>query len=341
MHKFKFLVFSLVLCLFAFSSIAAFAEGEEIITGYTVGYSTDTDGALLITNTHSPEKISVTGKINFSDSGNQDNERPESLTATLYNGSTVVETKTITVADANALDPDEWDAIFTDLYKYENGVIIPYTVTITPPTGYTATPDDNGLDTTLDNPVNTIPTKTVAVAFADDGDRDAVRPDSVSVQLLQNGVAYGDPVTLTTLASTHSFENLPENVSGSVGVTAVYTAEIVGTVNGYTSALSGQLTDNMVLTLTHTVDTRSVTVKKVWDDDGNRDGKRQTVYVQLYADGVASGSRIELTAANVVEGEDNKWAYTWTGLTLNSGETTAEGGPVAIVYSVAEFAAAE
>ena len=59
----------------------------------------------------------------------------------------------------------------------------------------------------------------------------------------------------------------------------------------------------------------SVSVKKVWNDSNNQDGIRpDSVTVQLYADGKASGAPVDLNAAN-------NWSHTWSGLAKKANKT--------------------
>ena len=76
-------------------------------------------------------------------------------------------------------------------------------------------------------------------------------------------------------------------------------------------------------TFINNTDQTSVTVRKVWNDDNNRDGKRPTsIQVQLYADEVASGDAVMLN-------EDGEWTYTWPSLATKNGDAD-------IVYTVKE-----
>jgi hypothetical protein len=66
-----------------------------------------------------------------------------------------------------------------------------------------------------------------------------------------------------------------------------------------------------------------VSVKKIWEDDGGRDGLRPAeVTIKLLADGVDTGKTVTLNEAN-------NWQDGWTGLAKNAGGT-------AIEYTVAE-----
>lgn len=64
--------------------------------------------------------------------------------------------------------------------------------------------------------------------------------------------------------------------------------------------------------------TTSISVLKRWADSGNQDGYRpDSISVQLYADGVAQGSAVLLSASN-------GWSYTWTNLSDDAQYTVDE-----------------
>lgn len=81
-----------------------------------------------VTNVHEPEKINVVVKTEWNDDEDKDGVRPDSYTVTLKHGDTVIDSKTITRADAIEGKCDEWCVEFTNLYKYENGEKIEYTI---------------------------------------------------------------------------------------------------------------------------------------------------------------------------------------------------------------------
>ncbi|ELV4535351.1 Cna B-type domain-containing protein, partial [Enterococcus faecalis] len=72
------------------------------------------------------------------------------------------------------------------------------------------------------------------------------------------------------------------------------------------------------ITNSYTPGKTSVSVTKTWDDNNNQDGLRpNSIKVQLYANGEAKGSPIELT-------EGNQWNHTWNDLAEKTkGQTIA------------------
>ena len=95
---------------------------EENIDGYTPSYSGEGTSNITITNTHVPERTQVAVTKEWNDMDDLDDLRPSSITVTLYKNGTSTG-QTLTLSSAN-----NWTGTFTNLYKYENGKIIDYTV---------------------------------------------------------------------------------------------------------------------------------------------------------------------------------------------------------------------
>ena len=104
-------------------------------------------------------------------------------------------------------------------------------------------------------------------------------------------------------------------------------------VNGVTYKVNYQNDSSALSTADSSVQTfsisnrtsASISVKKIWEDGDNQDGKRpNSVTVQLYADGNKSGDPVTLTASN-------NWLYTWTGLPMY------KDGGTPIQYTVQEI----
>ena len=212
-----------------------------------------------------------------------------------------------------------------------------------------------------------IPEKTavkVEKVWNDNGNRDKIRPSKITFTLQKkvNGGAASDvtqdvdgnavqPIELTGTEGVYTtlegaWTNLPVYENGSK---ITYTVrEEMTAINGnenagkYTTtvteaeAINGG-TVTVTATNTYGAEVTEVSVKKVWEDDDNREALRPaTILVQLYADGVAvpesEGGVITLpsNAANAAgTWSDKEWSYKWTGLPKK-----ADG--VDIVYTVDE-----
>lgn len=95
---------------------------EEIEGNATEGFT--------ITNTHIPETVTISGIKTWV--GDNEEDRPGSITINLMNGATLIESK-----DVSADSADSWEWSFT-VPKYEGGVAINYTVEEVVPEGYTS-----------------------------------------------------------------------------------------------------------------------------------------------------------------------------------------------------------
>ena len=106
--------------------------GEDTIADYTAGSTDPVGNGGTITNTHTPEKITITGKKTWDDKNNQDGKRPTSITITLLaNG----KTQSVLIVT----EKDGWAWSFSGMPKYENGKEIKYTITENPVKGYVST----------------------------------------------------------------------------------------------------------------------------------------------------------------------------------------------------------
>ena len=118
----------------------------------------------------------------------------------------------------------------------------------------------------------------------DDEDRDGIRPEAVTVQLLANGKPYGEAETFT---DEMVFEALPV-YDGDTEI--VYTVEETP-VDGYMASVA-ETEDGFKIINRHEPELISITGTKTWDDDDDRDGARPaTVTVRLYADGTEVDSK--------------------------------------------------
>ena len=191
--------------------------------------------------------------------------------------------------------------------------------------------------------LNWVTTTTLEVTkvWDDEDDADGIRPDSVTVELCQNGEATGFTATLSEDSKwTATFDSWSEDYKGlpvhSEDGTTDYTYSVVETaVAGYETSYSdvtGSNEDGWAVTVTNTHEyvTVDVTVSKVWDDDDDADELRpDSVTVELYADGEATGLTVELS-------EDNGWTATFEGLAAYSYDDDCNATEVA--YTVEEVA---
>ncbi len=87
-----------------------------IVEDAVPGYDAEVSG-FDVTNHHTPETISLSGKKTWDDQGNADGMRPESITVHLTANGVEKAQKTVT-------EQDGWAWTFDGLPRYENGVEI-------------------------------------------------------------------------------------------------------------------------------------------------------------------------------------------------------------------------
>lgn len=286
---------------YQFTNLPTTENGQKITysvqeVNVTKDYAAQVDGT-DITNIHPADKMNVIVKKVWDDHDNQDGKRPASVTVQLYaNGQKV--------GDPVSLKADnQWTQTWKNLARSEAGKAIDYTVKENPVSDYTATVakiNDHTYAIT-----NTHQPETTQVSgkktWVDNHDQDGVRPEKITIHLLADGKKIQDQVVQADAQGnwTYHFDNLPKLKAGK----AIDYTVSEDAVAGYKTEVAGDNLKN-----THQPATTQVSVKKVWQDHNNQDGKRPTtVSVQLFADGAALGDPVTLDASNA-------WSYNWKDL---------------------------
>ena len=179
--------------------------------------------------------------------------------------------------------------------------------------------DDNGEKNKVDIKVPNIVTEqvltqvTVNKTWDDNNDQDGIRPESITIRLLANGVEVDSMVVTEEMGWSYTFENLNKYANGEQIVYTITEDQ----VEGYTTVIDGFNVTNI-----HAAEQTQVSVQKVWDDDDDFEGKRpESITIRLFA------NNVEMEAVTVTE--EMGWSYTFENLPLNvNGEK--------IVYTVAE-----
>ena len=271
----------------------------------------------VITNTHTTETTEATVRKVWNDSNDQDGKRPTSIIVNLLADGNATGT-TVTLNEDNG-----WAATVNNLPKKANGTDIVYSWSEgNMPEGYSLTDTaKDGTVTTLTNSYSTEETSvSVRKVWTDSDNQDGIRPESISVQLKADGKASGEPVVLNEANNwTYTWTKLAKNANKTE---IQYTVDEVDVPSGYTKTVAKEST-GYVITNTHQTEKTEATVKKVWDDSNDQDGKRPTsIIVNLLADGNATGTTVTLN-------EDNGWAATVNNLPKKANGTD-------IVYSWSE-----
>ena len=117
----------------------AYTVTEDAVAGYDTKITGDVKTGFVITNSHTPETIDISGTKTWNDADNQDGKRaPEITVRLLANGNEV--------ASKEVSKNDNWKYKFTDLPKYRGGNEIKYTITEDTVEDYST--DINGYDIT-------------------------------------------------------------------------------------------------------------------------------------------------------------------------------------------------
>lgn len=152
----------------------------------------------------------------------------------------------------------------------------------------------------------------------DDGmNKDGMRPKAVTVSLLKDGVPYKKAVLSEANLWKHTFTGLSKRYSYSV---------LEEEVENYTPAYSGNSSIGYTIINKYTKEpapkdpeTRyaDITVRKIWNDEDNKDGARpESITVQLI-----TGTEIISTASLR---QESGWTYTFTKLDKNKAYTVKE-----------------
>ena len=273
---------------------------------YTNTITGDAENGFVITNTHIPETVDISGSKTWDDGGNQDGIRPDSITIRLLADGKQV-------AFQNVTEKEQWSWNFGSLPKYrDGGVEIKYTITEDPVVDYVATFDDNSYNVTNTHIPATVDIN-VAKSWNDDGDRDGKRPDSVEIQLYRtltkddSAEEYDVAVDGKTLILNESngwkgtFTDLPANEKG---VPIQYTVKESKVSEDYVSSVDKIEDGSFVITNSYTPESITVCGSKTWDDQNNKDGVRPAcIVIRLYADGE------QVAVQNVTEKEQWSWNF--------------------------------
>ena len=223
-------------------AIAYTVKEVSVPNGYTSAVTGDASSGYTVTNTHKPGVTSISGTKTWNDGDNQDGIRPKSITVNLLANGEKIQSKTVT-ADAAG----EWKYSFENLPQSKDGKKIAYTVSEEAVTGYTTKVDGNNIINTHEVEKTSV---SVEKQWADENDKDHLRPSSVKVQLYANGEASGEPVALNEANSwKHTWSGLDKNAAGKA---IEYTVKEVSVPDGYTSEVTGDAASGFTITNTHT-----------------------------------------------------------------------------------------
>ena len=252
-----------------------------------------------------PEKMEVSGAVQWNDGNDQDGKRPERVEVRLWADGKEVATQTVTATE-------NWTFCFAELDRFASGKQIVYTITQDAVAGYTTNVEGYAVTNGYTPQQTQI---TVSKTWVDDENRDGKRPTSITIHLYKNGKAYKAVTLNGENAWCYTFEDLPvyengKEISYSIREDAV---------EGYTTTYEGFHVINR-----YTPEETSVSGAVQWNDGNNQDGKRpESVAVRLWADGKEVATQTVTAAEN--------WTFCFTEL-----DRFANGKQ--IVYSITQDA---
>jgi len=228
-----------------FTKLAKYKAGKEIkytvteeaVVTYSIkevdvpaGYEASVTGQ-VVTNTHTPETVVLSGTKVWKDNNNQDGKRADKVKVQILNGDKVVQE--IEVSEATG-----WKFESKALPKYENGKEIKYTVKEVAVKEYTSTvtTDKDGKYTVTNTHA---PEKTSVKGhkiWKDEENKDGIRPASITVKLLADGQDTGKTAVASEATGwTYEFTDLDRYKDGQ----AIEYSVVEVPVDGYTSEVEG------------------------------------------------------------------------------------------------------
>lgn len=254
--------------------------------GYTSSVMGDAADGFTLVNAHTAAATSVSVHKEWKDSaGNQQSGVHPAVTAQLYR--TVAGQTSAMAGYAATLDEAHgWAASWDNLPAKDAGRDVEYSVQEADvPAGYTSSVTKSADGThsfTLTNTAEKRTSVSVAKVWADGGNADNMRPDSVTAQLYLvdaqgNQVAVPGKSVELSEANNWAFTWDDLAVSDADGNEISYTVQEANVPEGYTATVSGGMMDgtySFTLTNTHELKTVDINVSKVWNDQDDIDGLR-------------------------------------------------------------------
>ena len=234
----------------SFTNLPQYEAGKAITysikeVDVPAGYEASVTGQ-VVTNTHNPETVVLSGTKVWDDNNNQDGKRTKSVKVQILNGDKVVQE--IEVSEATG-----WKFESKALPKYENGQEIKYTVKEVAVASYetTITSEKDGKYTITNKHTPEKITVKGKKIWDDANNKDGIRPDFITVRLLADGRETDKTVKVTKATAlsdnewAYEFTGLDRYKEN--GQEIKYTVKEVGVPKDYQAEVDG-----MNVTNTHT-----------------------------------------------------------------------------------------
>ncbi|MCQ2428281.1 MAG: Cna B-type domain-containing protein, partial [Clostridia bacterium] len=225
---------------------------EENSDGYKSAVTGSQSSGFTVTSTHTAETVDISGKKIWNDSDNRDGLRPDSITIHLLADGVVKDTVNVTEADG-------WKWSFTGWHKYENGEEIVYSILEESIDGYESEYDDFDVTNTHETEKTSVNVKKI---WEDGDNRDGIRPDVISVNVIKDGVT----VASLELNANNRWEARIDGLDKYENGQLIEYKVAEEAADGYESKVEGSIDDGFVITNTHETEKTSVNVKKIWED---------------------------------------------------------------------------
>lgn len=260
---------------------------EDEIPQYTTSIVAN-GNVVTVTNTHIPEITLRNISVIWEDNDDQDGIRPDAVNIKLKGNDKLV--------DSSELNEDvKWKHSFTKLPVRENGNEISYTAEENEIPGYTTTIEktDTGYVFTNTHIPETV-TVTVDKVWDDSENQDGLRPDTIHIKLVSNGIAKD--AYLDADSNWHlEFEGLPKYRDH--GILNEYSVQEVD-VDGYTSTVTTEDGYAFAIKNDHVPAVIDIPITEEWIDDNNRDGLRPSSHTVILTDGINTIEEIVLDKDN-------------------------------------------
>lgn len=256
------------------------------------------------------ENIDIPVYKTWNDSNNADGIRPSSVTVRLLANGTESQERAPLVLNAQ----NDWNGTFENLPRYdEDGKAIKYTVSEDIVLDYEA--EIAGSDATGFTIENTHKVRWTSLdvrkTWDDKDNQDNIRPASITVTLLRNGVEYDKAELSEANAWEHTFTRLDlVDENGSF-----YKYEVIEAAadvpEGYESSVSRNEDGTYIITNTHTPKTIDIPVEKTWMSGVPADEIPDSVTVHLLRNGE------EIDSAEIRPNEAGAWRHVFEGMEVS------------------------
>lgn len=264
-----------------------YTVAEDEIPQYTTSIAVN-GNVVTVTNTHIPEITLRNISVVWEDNNDQDGLRPDTVSVKLKGNDKFI--------DSSEVNEDvKWKHSFTKLPVRENGNEITYTAEENEIPGYTTSIEktDTGYVFTNTHIPETV-TVTVDKVWKDAENQDGLRPDTINIKLVSNGIAKD--AYLDADSNWHlKFEGLPKYRDH--GILNEYSVQEVD-VDGYTSTVTTEDGYTFTIENDHVPAVIDIPITEKWIDDNDRDGLRPDSHTVILVDGTNAIEEVVLDKNN-------------------------------------------